>query len=567
MSTPWRESLRRLTQRPWRAALLVALLAAVALSAAHHEPRLGVSRHVAIRAALQDPQIRREVRSLHGVSIAVDPVDGHLTRVTFSVGGQVDAQAGVLGDGKVDTASEYTTVYANQRVPYGDWIAYEPAVLIGMSLLFVFATASLPLARRENVDVLAAVSLVGSIVLFAHRYVDLSMIATVPPLLYLAWRGVDVAVRGRRGTPGRALFAAATPWLDGAGRVRLLRLLLVALALTYFMVGVSSPVAVDVIYAVMEGATRIVHGLLPYGHMPGDIPHGDTYPLLSYALYAPLAALAPVNSLWDSVDGALAVAVAATLISAGFAARLVTGPVTRPAPRRRRDPEEEQRGLLAALALLAFPPLLIIVSTGTTDVVLAALLLGALLLWRRPAASTGVLAVAGWFKLAPFALLPLWLAPLRGRRLARAIAAVVAVSLALVVLLIALGGAGGPGAMISAVGYQFTRGSDQSIWSALGLTALQPLGEAAVLGLLTGSVLILRADAELAGDRLRVAALSGAVLIGLQLAANYWAFLYLAWVVPLLSVSGLGGAGELAERAPATTPGRALIAYDPAPVT
>ena len=33
----------------------------------------------------------------------------------------------------------------------------------------------------------------------------------------------------------------------------------------------------------------LVHGTLPYGHMPGDVFHGDVYPLLSYAVYAPLA--------------------------------------------------------------------------------------------------------------------------------------------------------------------------------------------------------------------------------------------------------------------------------------
>ena len=101
--------------------------------------------------------------------------------------------------------------------------------------------------------------------------------------------------------------------------------LLVVLALVYVMVGVSSPDAVDVIYAVMEGATTLIHGVLPYGHLPPGIIHGDTYPILSYALYTPLALVAPVSSLWDSVDGGLAVAVLAALVAAWAVFRSVGG--------------------------------------------------------------------------------------------------------------------------------------------------------------------------------------------------------------------------------------------------
>ena len=36
-----------------------------------------------------------------------------------------------------------------------------------------------------------------------------------------------------------------------------------------------------------------------------------------------------------------------------------------------------------------------------------------------------------------------------------------------------------------------------------------------------------------------MAALCAAILIGIQLSADYWAFLYLAWVIPLIGVSVL----------------------------
>jgi Glycosyltransferase family 87 len=331
------------------------------------------------------------------------------------------------------------------------------------------------------------------------------------------------------------VFEALTSELDVAGRVRVLRVLALAMALVFVMVGVSSPLPVDVIYAVMEGATRLVHGVIPYGHMPGDIVHGDTYPLFSYVAYMPLAVLSPVSSTWDSVDLALGAAVAMTLAGAGALFRAVAGAAR--AGASRRTAEAEAAGLRAALIWLSFPALLITVSTGTTDVVLAVLLLFAVLLWRRPGASCAMLAVAGWFKLAPFALVPIWLAPLRGRRLLTGLAALAGVSLAMLALLVGFGGTGGPAAMAHAMAFQFSRGSPQSLWTVLGVGWLQPLAQAGALALIAGATVRLWRDPELAADRVRIAALAAAVLLALQLVADYWAFLYVAWVVPLMAIS------------------------------
>ena len=150
-----------------------------------------------------------------------------------------------------------------------------------------------------------------------------------------------------------------------------------------------------------------------------------------------------------------------------------------------------------------------------------------------------MLAVAGWFKFAPFVLLPVSLAPLRDRRLAAAVAAVVAVSLPMLALLVALGGLDGPRAMLHAVSYQFSRGSKQSVWERTrdrvdaavraGRRARPDRGRRASP---------CAANPWLATDRSRMAALMATILIGLQLAANYWAFLYLVWVVPLIGCLG-----------------------------
>ena len=301
--------------------------------------------------------------------------------------------------------------------------------------------------------------------------------------------------------------------------------MLAAVGLIYVMVAVGSPQPVDVVYAVMEGATRLLHGVLPYGHLPGDVVHGDTYPLLSYLAYVPLAAVAPVRSVWDSVDVALGVTALAALCSSGllWIASRAGGEVA------------EEEGVRLALSWLCFPPVLVAASSGTTDVVLAPMLIGAVLLWRRPAAAGALITAAGWFKLAPFALLPLCLAARRGRELVGGLLAAVAVSVPLIVLLVVLGGLDGPVRMLHAISFQFTRGTPQSAWAVLGLSAWQPVAQALALGVVAaGAVRLHRAsDASPA----QIAALSAAVLLALQLAANYWSFLYVVWFAPLLTLA------------------------------
>jgi hypothetical protein len=428
-----------------------------------------------------------------------------------------------------------------QRQPYGAWLAYQPALLVGLCALFVLMTSVAPLRRARNLDVLASLSLVVSLVLFQHRYLTPSLLAALPGMVYLLVRSARRALGSATEEPVSVpLIDVLTRGVEPARRVRWLRALLVSLGLIVAMVGISSSGPVDVIFAVMEGATRLVHGVLPYGHMPTGVIHGDTYPILSYALYAPLAWLSPVNTLWDSVDVGLAVAVLAALVAAWAVFRTAAGARARGAGRAGRGARSaaaEEAGLRAALACLAFPPLLITASTGTTDVVLAAMLAVAVLLWRRPTACSSLLAGAAWFKLAPLALLPVCVAPLRGRRLAGALAAIALVSLPPVALLVGLGGVRGPADMLHAISYQFSRGSQQSVWGALGISGLQPLAQACVLGLVAAAVVKLRREPDLARDRTRMAALAVAILIGLQLAADYWAFLYLVWFMPLVGLS------------------------------
>jgi hypothetical protein len=530
------------------AGLAAALVTGVALLAVHHPPRQAVPPAVAIRAALRDVTTRHDLAGSHWSSVQTESLGSVLESVSFFAHGQIVVnvlvqQLPAVG-GKPSGAEVVSGVNErHQQVPYGNWLAYQPALLVGLCAVFVLMTAVAPWRRLRNLDVAVAVSLVVSMVLFQHRYIVDSLVVAAAAMAYLglrcAYSGLGPGAARAESTP---LLHAVTPGLDAARRVRWLRVWLVVLALSVFMVGAGSPAAVDVLYAVMEGATKLVHGVLPYGNMShGGIIHGDTYPILSYALYAPLAVLAPVRDNWDGVELGLVLAAVAAIAGAWALFRLTAGPRTKAGAVRR--PEDEEAALRSAFAWLAFPTLLATVSTGTTDIVLGAMLGGALLLWRRPTACTAMLAAAGWFKLAPFALLPVCLAPLRGRRLAAALAAIGAVSAPVIGVLLALGGVHGIGAMLHAMSYQFSRGADQSIWGALRIDGLQPLAQACVLGLIIAAVVRLRQAPELARDRVRMAALAAAILIGLQLAADYWAFLYLVWVAPVLCTSLLADAG------------------------
>ncbi len=400
----------------------------------------------------------------------VSRIDSSTERVSFYDGARVIADVAWSPSHGVLQTSDFL----HRRVPYGNWLAYEPGVLVGLCAVFVLACAVTPLRRVRNLDVLAVLSLLAPIILLAQRYRSASVLAAVPGLVYLIIRLLSVGLRDREPAPSRPLFAVVLAGVGPRQRRNVLTLLLIALLAAFVMVGVGSPQPTDVAYGVMEGATRLVHGILPYGHLPGDVVHGDTYPPLSYVLYVPAALIGPVSSVWDSVDAALAMAVGAACAVALILRRAGSRPGS--------DPAGDEAGLSAAIAWLASPGLLIAVSTGTTDVMLGALILLAVVAWPRPRAGGAMIAVAGWFKLVPLLLAPLWLAAHRGRGRLQATAAFGALCTAMVGLVLVIGGSSGISAMVHAMSFQFSRGSPQSLWSVLGISGLQPVAQALVLG-------------------------------------------------------------------------------------
>jgi hypothetical protein len=257
--------------------------------------------------------------------------------------------------------------------------------------------------------------------------------------------------------------------------------------------------------------------------MPGDIVHGDTYGLPVYLFYAPFAALWPMVDNWGDATGSLVANVLVLLVCLAGVGAATRGP---------RWP--------AVLAFLAFPAALMSTSSGTNDLLIAAALIWAFAWFTRPAASSALVMLAGVAKLAPLAIVPLWLARLRGAALVRALAACAVVGVLSLAGLVAFGGLAGPRAMAEAMAFQLSRRSELSIWTALGLQPLQPLAKALVVAVVAGGTTLVWRDRAVAADPRRVAGLTIAVLAALQVSANHWAPMYLLWFAPPALIALLG---------------------------
>lgn len=526
---------------PVVAAIATLALAWCGLVVTHKAAHVAVPKSIALHHVLANPGVAGMLASVGWNRVDLTPMDSRYEILGFYRGPRAVATVTVGFDRKVVILD--ATDLTRRSYQYGSNIANDLRVLALLAAVFILMCAVWPLWRIRNLDVLAVASLTLSVVLYNGQLLTRMVLVSYPVFAYLAircaWYGLG---RRREHAPAIPLYEHLTRSWSVQQQVRLLRWMALALALITAMVGLTSLHVLDVGYAVMEGATTIVHGVLPYGHIP-DVLHGDTYPIGSYLFYVPFALLWPVHNVWDDADATLFVAVAATLLATAGVARFGLRTRGQHLRERRGDASASRRleTLRLAIAWLAFPALLVTVSTGTNDVLLAAILVGVLLLWQRPASSSAALSAAAWFKLTPAVLLPLWLARLRGKSLARGALAVIVSSVVLSASLVALGGLDAPLRMVSAMGFQFTRSSPQTVWAIVGHVPLQQLAEAATLALIVGASIRLRRDDLLASDLHRLAAISGAVLLGVLISANYWNYMYLVWIVPFLLTSVLAG--------------------------
>jgi hypothetical protein len=514
-----------------RCALAVAVVVFVLVSAAgvvtRHDKPLPVPAAEAIR------QSKVALDRLHAIKPGDRPrvlyIDDTNVKVMWYRGERAVATSGVSAKVGVFHAGAIGI-----QAGWGAMLSHRAIMLGGLAVLFLLATLRLPLRRTRTLDVLAITGLLAPTVLIDHGHFSWAEAIMALLLLYLGGRGVWLAVRGADPADDDEAPVLLTALAARARAPRLPGQLTVTMLIATALVIVTSTGIVDVAVANMEGATLLTHGVLPYGHMPGDIVHGDTYGLPIYALYAPFAAIWPMATDWDDAIGALvlnALVMVVCCLGAGAATRGSRWP--------------------AMLAFLCFPAVLMSSSSGTNDVLIAAALIWAFAWWTRPAASSALVMFAGAAKLAPLVLMPLWLARLRGAELRRAIAASAAVGFVVLAGLVVLGGLHGPAAMADAISFQFSRKSELSTWTALNLQPLQPFAQGLTLAVALGGAVLVWLDRDVARDPRRVAGLVAAVLAGLQVSANHWAPLYLLWLAPPVIVALLGPLG-------ATVPARVL---------
>ena len=279
---------------------------------------------------------------------------------------------------------------------------------------------------------------------------------------------------------------------------------------------------IDVGYAGVIGADKLVHGNALYGAFPKDNGAGDTYGPLLYLAYVPFELIWPWHGTWDDLPAAHAAA--GVFDVACVAALFLIG-------RRLKD---NALGVILAYAWLAFPFTIYVTNSGSNDALPAALILFALALHARPAARGALTMAAGLSKFAPLALLPLmathgmrdgWL--LRSTRWKRfglfALGALLVLGLAAAITLPTTA----PATLWErTVGYQVGREAPFSVWGFYGggWEIAQRVVQAATLFGAVAVAFVPRRD-----DLVGLAALAGAVMVAVELSATYWFYLYIIW--------------------------------------
>jgi hypothetical protein len=394
-------------------------------------------------------------------------------------------------------------------------------VWIGLCVLFLAPFARLPL-RMVHLDLVVLLGFSISYAFFNDANLDVSVPSAYPLLAYLLARMLWSAFRPESSPPIRLAFSP-NALLFG----------LVFLVGFRVVLNVVNGNVIDVGYAGVIGADRLIHGESLYGGFPADNAHGDTYGPLAYAAYVPFVLLFPWSGSWDDLPAAHAAAVAFDL--ACLAGLWVAG----------RRFGGRTLGLLLAYLWAACPFTLLVVNSGANDALVGALALAGLLCLGRPAARGALAVAAGLTKFAPLALVPLYVYSGRRRGVSLAAAGLAAALIMAPVLL-------DPGLerfWDRTLGFQSERTSPFSIWGLYGgLDWLQ-----AALTLLAAGLAVLVALVPRERDEITVAALAAAVLIALQLTVTHWFYLYLVWFLPLMLVAllarpGVTAAGEAPAR-------------------
>src|SRR4051794_15796133 len=390
----------------------------------------------------------------------------------------------------------------------------SPWVWIPLTIMLVvpFVDPRRPL-RMLHLDLLVLAAFGVSVAFFNDAKIGISVPIVYPLLAYLLGRALWLGVRRDRPRPALRLMVP----------VQALAVALVFLVGFRIALNVMDSNVIDVGYAGVIGADRIVDGTKLYGNFPADNQHGDTYGPVNYAAYVPFEQAWPWSGKWDDLPAAHAASIAfdlACLLLVFLVGHRVRGP---------------DLGVMLAYAWAAFPFTLYAMNCNVNDALVGALVLLALLAAAKPLRRGMCVALAGMAKFAPLALGPLYITHSR-RRVRFAVGMAVVLVLCGVFVLVY----GDPRTFVHrTLGFQASRGSPFSIWGLRGWTTAQTVVQIGAV-LLAVAVAFVPRRRDLVG----LAALTASVLIGLQLGITHWFYLYIVWFFGPLMVALLGVHGS-----------------------
>jgi hypothetical protein len=386
----------------------------------------------------------------------------------------------------------------------------SPWVWLCLTALFVVPFVDIRRGRRMLAADLAAIAALGvSLAFFNAGRIGLSVPLAYPPMLYLLGRMLWIGLRRRDG----AGPSPAPRLLVPVRRLAAALVFLIGFRVTLNLIDSN---VIDVGYSGVVGADRLADGADLWGTFPRENVHGDTYGPVVYAAYLPFEQLLPWSGSWDGLAAAHAAAIAFDLTCLALLWRIgsrIGGTAL---------------GIVLPYAWAACPFTLYVLNTNGNDALVAALVLGALAVASSPPGRGALVALAGWAKFAPLALVPLFAAhrpataPRSGARRFTAAFALVTVPVLGIVL-----AAGGVGTFADrTLGFQASRDSPFSVWGLWGggWEIVQAAVQVAAVVLAVALAVVPRRR-----DVVGLAALAAAVLIALQLGASHWFYLYSAW--------------------------------------
>ena len=495
-----------------------------------------LSEDKAIKLAAANREVRRELSS-HGPHTAEAVYEGGDWTVRFYVD-----ETGAVGGKPTDEGKEVATAGVHDKtwvIDYvftGDQVGWNLArgvrgaygkqanywwVWLPLSLAFAAAFWRTDrLLSIRNLDIVALLGFLVSHGFFREGIVPEAVVLWYPPLVYLFVRtllmgfGIGEKVDKTSNFPMWLLIVLAG--LAGG----------LVLGLN-----VDSRV-IDVGYAGVVGADRILDGTMPYDHMPADVGTGDTYGPLNYLLYVPFVLMFGFSGDWDFLPAAHAL----TLFSfvAGAMALFILG--------YRHSGKEGAAALVFAWA--AFPYTIYATNNNTNDIIVAAVSAIGLAAAASPVARGASIAAGFAVKLYPLVLGPLWMM-YEGRKRKPIVDFVlggVGVGL-LTFWVILLDGHPIESAEVfydKTLAFQGGRVSPWTLFSQVpGLAFLQrPMMALAIF------LSIFLAFVPRKKTLRRLASLSAALVIAFQLTVNYWFYPYVTWFEPFVFVSLLLATNE-----------------------